>query len=135
MSYWAYRTNPHTATGETLFSLSYGIEAVIPAEIEVPSQRRRICPEDTELNEELLIHQLVMIEEQREKAAIRVQKYQQAATLYNYSNVRNRAFSIGDLVLRKVFDGTKEPGAGKLGTKWEGPYKVWEPKFALSISI
>ena len=70
---WAYRTTPHTATQETPFSLSYGVEAVIPAEIEVLSQRRGICPEDAELNEELLIHQLDMIEERREKAAIRVQ--------------------------------------------------------------
>ena len=65
-----------------------------------------------------------MIKERREKAAIRVQNYQQASARYYDSNVRNRAFSVGDLVLRKVFDGTKEPGAGKLGTKWEGPYKV-----------
>ncbi|XP_013709081.1 uncharacterized protein LOC106412722 [Brassica napus] len=79
---WAYRTTPHTATGETPFSLSYGIEAVIPAEIEVPSQRRGICPEDAELNEGLLIHQLDMIEERREKAAICVQNYQQAAARY-----------------------------------------------------
>ena len=109
---WAFRTTPHTATGETPFSLSHGIEAVIPAEIEVPSQRRRICPEDAKLNEELLIHQLDMIEELLEKATIRVQNYQQAAARYYDSNVRNRAFSVGDLVLRKVFDGTKEPGAG-----------------------
>ena len=57
-----------------------------------------------------------MIEERREKAAVRVQNYQQAATRYYDSNVRNRTFSVGDLVLRKVFDGTKEPGAEKLGT-------------------
>ena len=65
-----------------------------------------------------------MIEERQEKAAVRVQNYQQAATRYYDSNVRNRAFSVGDLVLRKVFYGTKKPRAGKLGTRWEGPYKV-----------
>lgn len=112
------------ATQETPFSLSYGVEAVIPAEIEVLSKRRRLCPENTELNEELLIDKLDMIEERREKAAIRVQNYQQAASRYYQSNVRNRAFSVGDLVLRKVFDRTKKPKAGKLGTRWEGPYKV-----------
>ena len=121
---WAYRTTHHTTTQETPFSLSYGIEAVIPAEIEVPSQWRIICPEDIELNEELLIDQLDMIEERREKAAVRVQNYQQAASRYYDSNVRKRAFYVGDLVLQKVFGGKKEPGAGKLGTRWEGPYKV-----------
>ena len=65
-----------------------------------------------------------MIEERPEKAAVREQNYQQAAAHYYDSNIRNRAFSVGNLVLRKVFDGTKEPGAGKLGTRWEGPYKV-----------
>ena len=65
-----------------------------------------------------------MIEERREKAAIRIQNYQQVAGHYYDSNVRNRAFCVGDLVLWKVFDGTKEPRAGKLGTKWEGPYNV-----------
>ncbi|KAL2230406.1 UNVERIFIED_CONTAM: Gag-Pol polyprotein [Sesamum indicum] len=30
---WAYRTTPRTSTGETPFSLVYGSEAVIPAEI------------------------------------------------------------------------------------------------------
>ena len=65
-----------------------------------------------------------MIEERRERAAIRIQNYQQAAARYYDSNVRNRSFSVGDLVLRKVFNGMKGPGVGKLGTKWEGPYKV-----------
>ena len=65
-----------------------------------------------------------MIKERREKATVRVQNSQQAAARYYDSNIRNRAFSVGDLVLRKVFDGAKEPGAGKLGKRWEGPYKV-----------
>ena len=121
---WACRTTPHTATQETPFSLSYGVEAVIPADNEVQSQRRRVCPKDTEFNEELLIDQLDMIEEQRERAAIHIQNYQQAASCYYDANVRNHAFSVGDLVLQKVFDVTKEPKAGKLETRWEGPYKV-----------
>ena len=65
-----------------------------------------------------------MIEERCEKAAMRIQNYQHVAARYYDTNVRNRAFYVGDLVLRKVFDGMKEPGAEKLGTKWEGPYKV-----------
>ena len=30
---WAYRTTPRRSMGETLFSLPYGAEAVIPAEV------------------------------------------------------------------------------------------------------
>lgn len=65
-----------------------------------------------------------MIEERREKTAVRIQNYQQDAARYYDSNIRNRSFSIGDLYLRKMFNGTKEKGVGKLGTRWEGPYKV-----------
>jgi len=36
---WAYRTTPRRSTGETLFSLTYGAEAVIPAEINLCSAR------------------------------------------------------------------------------------------------
>ncbi|KAK3005234.1 hypothetical protein RJ639_017674 [Escallonia herrerae] len=32
---WAYRTTPHSVTGETPFLLSYGIEAMLPVELEV----------------------------------------------------------------------------------------------------
>ncbi|XP_077215762.1 uncharacterized protein LOC143850388 [Tasmannia lanceolata] len=34
---WAYRTTPRTATGESPFSLTFGVEAVIPIEIGIPS--------------------------------------------------------------------------------------------------
>ncbi|XP_071687891.1 uncharacterized protein [Rutidosis leptorrhynchoides] len=36
---WAHRTTPKWSTGETPFSLVYGTEAVIPAEICIPTQR------------------------------------------------------------------------------------------------
>ncbi|KAG7548009.1 Ribonuclease H-like superfamily [Arabidopsis suecica] len=41
---WAYRTTPRRATGETPFSLVYGIEAVVPAELNVPGLRRSEAP-------------------------------------------------------------------------------------------
>ncbi|KAG7588679.1 Ribonuclease H domain [Arabidopsis suecica] len=37
---WAYRTTPRRATGETPFSLVYGMEAVVQAELNVPGLRR-----------------------------------------------------------------------------------------------
>ena len=36
---WAYRTMARTPTGETLFQLTYGNEAVIPAEVGLTSYR------------------------------------------------------------------------------------------------
>ena len=35
-----------------------------------------------------------------------------------------RNFKIGDWVLCRVFQNTKEVGADKLGPNWEGPYKI-----------
>ena len=37
--FWTYQTTPRTATQETLFVLTYGAEAVIPANIGLPSGR------------------------------------------------------------------------------------------------
>ncbi|KAL0456811.1 UNVERIFIED_CONTAM: hypothetical protein Slati_1020300 [Sesamum latifolium] len=39
---WAYRTTPRGSTGETPFSLVYGTEAIIPAELGMPSHRSKI---------------------------------------------------------------------------------------------
>ncbi|KAL0458774.1 UNVERIFIED_CONTAM: hypothetical protein Slati_0504600 [Sesamum latifolium] len=36
---WAYRTTPRGSIGETPFSLVYGTEAIIPAELSMPSHR------------------------------------------------------------------------------------------------
>ena len=35
-----------------------------------------------------------------------------------------RTFQVGDWVLRKVFQNTKEVSAWKLGPNWEGPYEI-----------
>ena len=44
---WAYRTSARTTIGETPFRLTYGIEAVIPVEVEVTSIRRETFNEDS----------------------------------------------------------------------------------------
>nr|XP_009801793.1 PREDICTED: uncharacterized protein LOC104247466 [Nicotiana sylvestris] len=36
---WAYRTTPKTSTGETLYSLVYGTDSMIPVEVREPSLR------------------------------------------------------------------------------------------------
>ena len=39
-------------------------------------------------------------------------------------NIRPKSFQVGGLVFRKVVANTKNPNNGKLGSNWEGPYKV-----------
>ena len=45
------------------------------------------------------------------------------ARYYN-KKLKVRRFNIGNLVLRKVSQATKDPSQGKLGLASEGPYKV-----------
>ncbi|KAG7552326.1 Retrotransposon gag domain [Arabidopsis thaliana x Arabidopsis arenosa] len=105
---WAYRTTPRRATGETPFSLVYGMEAVVPTELNVPGLRRSEAPHN------------------EDQSLIRLQNYQQLTARYYNSKLKNRPLNVGDFVLRRVFDNTKEEGAGKLGLNWEGPYQITE---------
>ena len=45
------------------------------------------------------------------------------AKYYNIK-VKSCHFQVGDLVLTKVTMATKDPAQGKLGPKWEGPYRI-----------
>ena len=75
MVLWAYRTTPKEVTGETPFSLVFGIEAVIPAEVELPSYRIENYAKQE--NNVAFLENLDFLEEKRDQAAIRsaVQKH------------------------------------------------------------
>ncbi|KAL5539602.1 hypothetical protein UlMin_044178 [Ulmus minor] len=119
---WAYRTSFRVATGETPFSLAYGVEAVIPIEISLPTFR--VDNFDEENNDVLLALATDSLEEKRESSQVRAAALQQTIARYYNSKVKLRRFVKGDLVLRKVFLNTKEKGVGVLGPNWEGPYRV-----------
>ena len=72
----------------------------------------------------MLNFELDTIDEKQEATAARIAYYKQQATKNYNKHVRTRNFQVGDWVLRKVFQNTKEAGAGKLGLNWEGPYEV-----------
>ncbi|KAL0295222.1 UNVERIFIED_CONTAM: hypothetical protein Sradi_6845600 [Sesamum radiatum] len=116
---WAYRTTPRGSTGESPYSLVYGTEAIIPAELGISSHR--VMNFSEKCNKDLLKESLDLIEELREKAFIRMQRYKN--TMINAYNrrVRAQSFQVGDLVLRRV-DTLKL--VRKLDPTWEGPYKV-----------
>jgi ribonuclease HI len=114
---WTYRTSHKTATGETPFMLAFGVEAVIPVEIGIPTQRV-IDPR----SEEQTTEHLDLIEEVREQASLRAASYQNKAAKHFNTKVKTRRFRVGDLVLRKAAAAGHPPG--KLGPAWEGPYEV-----------
>ncbi|KAL0305141.1 UNVERIFIED_CONTAM: hypothetical protein Sangu_3048900 [Sesamum angustifolium] len=90
---WAYRTTPRTTTGETPFSLSYGTDAVAPAE--VGELNWRVKHYDLEANEQGLRMNLDFVEEVRERASVRAAMYKaRMAKAYN-SRVRPRNFQVG----------------------------------------
>ncbi|KAG7529790.1 Reverse transcriptase domain [Arabidopsis suecica] len=105
---------------------SYPQEAVILVETIVPSVRRTASPANSDLNTQMLQDNMDFIDERRDQAMIRLQNYQQAAARYYNSNINIRRFEVGELVLRKVFSNTRELNAGKLGTNWDGPYRITE---------
>ncbi|XP_070050028.1 uncharacterized protein [Nicotiana tomentosiformis] len=67
---WAYRTNGKSSTGETLFSLVYGAEALIPVEVGEPTLRYFRANE--EANNEAMLVNLELLEERRNLAYIRM---------------------------------------------------------------
>ena len=119
---WAYRTTARRPTGETPYSLTYGMEAIIPLEVGLPTLRSELF--ESSSNEEAIAQALDMAEGRREAALIRLEAYQQQLIRSFNQKVFPRQFIPGELVLRKVMDHKRVPGEGKLGPNWEGPYKI-----------
>ncbi|KAH9727588.1 Ribonuclease H [Citrus sinensis] len=119
---WAYRTTHKTATGETPFALVFGHEAVVPAEIGTTTHRTNHFNEQE--NDEQICLNLDLLTERREQAAERSVIYQQRVARYYNQKVNIRQFRVGDWVLRRVNQSTKDSTQGVLGPNWEGPYRV-----------
>nr|XP_027075869.1 uncharacterized protein K02A2.6-like [Coffea arabica] len=99
----AYKTTIRTSTGATPYSLMYGMEAVLPAEIEIPSLRilMEAQIEEAEWVKERQ-EQLSLIDEKRLNAVCHGQCYQQRmARAYN-KKVKPRLFDVGDKVLKRI---------------------------------
>ncbi|KAM2875969.1 hypothetical protein COP2_019024 [Malus domestica] len=119
---WAYRTTKRKPTGESPFSLAYGTEAVIPTEVGLPTVRTLVV-ENGE-NDQQLAHNFDLVEEQRKIVTLRLANYQNQVAAYFNKRVKSKRFRVGEWVLRKVMENTKDLNAGKLGRIWERPYEV-----------
>uniref|UniRef100_A0A2N9EZ43 Uncharacterized protein n=1 Tax=Fagus sylvatica TaxID=28930 RepID=A0A2N9EZ43_FAGSY len=119
---WTYRTTPRCSTGETPFSLTYGVEAVIPLEIGLPTIRTEYY--DPVTNETSLATDLDLAEEMRDSALIHLAAYQDGLRRIYEKRINPRELAVGDLVLRKVMGAKQDPTHRKLGPNWEGPYKI-----------
>jgi hypothetical protein len=83
---WAYNTTPREPKGETPLKLAFGTDAVIPAEVSIPSPR--VEQFDEEQNESRLRENLDLLDEVREQANIKIAAYQQRIARYYNSKVR-----------------------------------------------
>ena len=119
---WAYKTTVRTSTGETLFKLAYGSEAVIPTEVHMANHRVTMYQDKD--NEEQLRLNLDLIDEVRTDVEERTARYKNLMARQHDATVKPRRFNIGDLVLKKVSLATKNPVHGKLRPNWEGPYRI-----------
>nr|GEY03756.1 reverse transcriptase domain-containing protein [Tanacetum cinerariifolium] len=99
--------------GDTPFSLTYGTEAVIPAEIGMPTYRTTVV--DVVNNDEELHLNLDLLEERQELAAMSEARSKSKIKYYN-SRVRGVAFKPADFVYRSN-DASHAVVGGKLGPK------------------
>ena len=105
-----------------LFSLTYRVEAVIPAEVNLCCAR--VIGFTPAQNVELMVKYLDLLEECQESTTICLAKYQQKLAQRYNRDVKTREFSVGDLVLWKAVGSMQDTNAGKLAPTWEGPYRV-----------
>ncbi|KAL0352562.1 UNVERIFIED_CONTAM: hypothetical protein Scaly_1644900 [Sesamum calycinum] len=87
------RTTPRGSTGESSFFLAYGTEALIPAELGIPSHR--IMHFNEESNSQLLKEHIDLINEIREAAFIRTQRYKKHDDKRPQQESENPSFSSG----------------------------------------
>ena len=90
---WAYRTSFRTSTGATPYSLVYGLEAVLPVEIEIGSLRVALEHQISEIEwAQSRYDHLSLLDERRLRAADHVQAYQRNMTHAFRKRVRPRKF-------------------------------------------
>uniref|UniRef100_A0A2N9FW52 Integrase catalytic domain-containing protein n=1 Tax=Fagus sylvatica TaxID=28930 RepID=A0A2N9FW52_FAGSY len=113
-----------TSVGATPYSLVYGMEAVLPVEVEIPSLR---ILSQTQLEEaewaQARYEQLNFIDEKRLAALCHGQLYQRRIERAYNKKARPRTFQPGDLVLKKRNMALSDP-RGKFAPSYEGPYVV-----------
>ncbi|XP_071739885.1 uncharacterized protein [Rutidosis leptorrhynchoides] len=119
--FWAHRTTFKKGTGETPFSLVYGSEVMIPAEVFVPTHR--VANFDESANVDNICENLNFIEERRLMAAIREAKNKQQIAKYYNKKVRALAFDVGEWVLPNN-EASRAEKLGKLGPNWKGPFQI-----------
>ncbi|GKU94990.1 hypothetical protein SLEP1_g8408 [Rubroshorea leprosula] len=119
-----YKTSVRTSIGATPYSLVYGMEAVLPIDLEIPSMR---ILSESGINEEDLIQKMIdylnLLDEKRLAALCHGQCYQRRMVAAYNKKVKPRVFHQGDIILRKIMPNERDP-RGKFTPNYEGPYVI-----------
>ena len=115
-------TQNYVVAQETPFAMAFGTEVVAPVEVGLKLPKIEFA--SAEHNEEVLLLNLDLLEEKREQVLKRIEVCHRKTTRYYDRRVKPRNYKPGDLVLKKLLPGRKDPTHGKLGPNWEGPYIV-----------
>nr|GEV78935.1 reverse transcriptase domain-containing protein [Tanacetum cinerariifolium] len=110
--------------GRNLQNLTFRSEAVIPAEIGVPTHQTMMIKEGANNEEEMWLN-LDLLQERREVTTIREARYTMKMEHYYNKRVRAVSFKVGEYVYQKN-EAIHVENLGKLNPKWEGPYLVME---------
>ncbi|KAI5419542.1 hypothetical protein KIW84_043633 [Lathyrus oleraceus] len=117
-------SNLGAPTGATPFSLVYGMEAVLPVEVQIPSLRVLM---DVKLQEAEWVRtryeELSLVEEKRLAAICQGQIYQQRTKRAFDKKVRPRVYHVGDMVLKRILP-PQNDRRGKWTPNYEGPFVV-----------
>jgi hypothetical protein len=116
---WSLRTTPNRSTNYTPFFMIYGAEAVLPIDLDYGSPRVKAY--DEVWSEDARQDALDQLDKARDVALLQSANYQHCLPHYHGQKLRPRAFSVGDLVLRKVQTNVDKH---KLTPPWEGPYTI-----------
>ncbi|XP_070022779.1 uncharacterized protein [Nicotiana sylvestris] len=104
------------------YSLVYVTGAVIPVKIGEPSLR--YCNESGPSNDESRLQDLDEVEQRRDMAHVRMVDQKQQVEKYYNKKAKVRPLKVGDYILKAKTQAAKVPNEGKLGTNWDGPYKI-----------
>ena len=118
---WSLRTTPSRATGFIPFFFVYGVEAILPTDLEYEPPRLKAYQEQQ--NQQVHEDSLDQVDEARDVALLHSARYQQSPRRYQAQRIQRRDLNKGDLVLRLRQD---YRGRHKLSPPWEGPYIVAE---------
>ena len=80
-----------TSTGETPFTITYGVEGMVPVKVGVPSHRRKFYDQDT--NHKLMCGKLDLLKETRAQAQLHAASYQQRSARYFNSKVKEKRYA------------------------------------------